>query len=866
MAIPQPSSARNKRTWTAVTTPQGFRTRFRQFFEILIGWRTAFRPFLREFAAQVLWLSVLAAAFRGIGPLASLTENAILITAGLGAFVLLAARTLWRANDLSSSLRVGCFAFAVACAIYALGCSPTVELRGAVVATLFLLGVLASGTKTHLRASCWAASTALVLAAILLISVFPSLSVFATDSFVSWTSACGRLWFSKPTPTGPSAGGGFPLVCTFALMTSAWILRLASPLRLAACLSLGLIASAFVLRHEYSGAVISHGPAAMALLANLETIMFSAVVCAIVLGRARNGTIPGGLSKYLVGTISCLIFVSLFVAAQKSASPRSPRPSRIWLWGRDGTYSALDATTMNLPAFVDWRRPSTNYGLANGGFFGMLPEYMRLLGHKTEIGDTNLQSLSLSRCDMLVIINPLHDWPPEDCSKVEEFVRSGGALLVLGDHTDFLGSQACLNRILEFTGIRFNFDSGYPFRKSWRDCISMGQDAITATIRDEVQLQISIGATLQVKAPAQPVVRGTYGFGDLGNYANTNGANLGNYTFELGETLGDVVLVAAERHGKGRVLVFGDTSSLQNLALARSFYPFTQRCLGWLLGPSVITLAGVWLLPLGVIAAFLCWRCVPLGLVVIGIACAGAGLACRHAHLGHPAYPGRASAGRAMAWLPTCVAPDDATKDPHLGGSQAVANCAARAGYLPMFVDRIVPAEAAPGDLLFLTNPAKPMTRAETTSVLRFIERGGIVILNTSFQGQRACQPMLDCFGMRLADIPLGPVPVNLTDTNAPQFVEAWPIAEITNQTARAKAHVDARWKVLYDYHGLPVVASADIGKGCLVLIGDGRFFNEENLESAFAYRYGNVTFLQRLLETTSKRRKENLHAGTSAN
>src|SRR5260370_29836611 len=104
--------------------------------------------------------------------------------------------------------------------------------------------------------------------------------------------------------------------------------------------------------------------------------------------------------------------------------------------------------------------------------------------------------------------------------KFEHFVRAGGALLVLRDHTDLLGSQAYLNRILEFTGIRFNFDCGYPLRPGWRDCIDIGQSAMTAAVHDEVQIQISIGATLEVPPPPMPVLRGSYGFVDMGNYAH----------------------------------------------------------------------------------------------------------------------------------------------------------------------------------------------------------------------------------------------------------------------------------------------------------------------------------------------------------
>ena len=41
------------------------------------------------------------------------------------------------------------------------------------------------------------------------------------------------------------------------------------------------------------------------------------------------------------------------------------------------------------------------------------------------------------------------------------------------------------------------------------------------------------------------------------------GSFLGNYHYDEGERLGDVVLVATATHGRGRVVVWGDTSAFQ---------------------------------------------------------------------------------------------------------------------------------------------------------------------------------------------------------------------------------------------------------------------------------------------------------------
>jgi len=68
---------------------------------------------------------------------------------------------------------------------------------------------------------------------------------------------------------------------------------------------------------------------------------------------------------------------------------------------------------------------------------------------------------------------------------------------------------------------------------------------------------------------------------DWGDYLNVDRAYLGDYVYNPGEQLSDVILVAGAYYGDGKVIVFGDTTPFQNPALLQS-YPYLHNVFAWL--------------------------------------------------------------------------------------------------------------------------------------------------------------------------------------------------------------------------------------------------------------------------------------------
>jgi len=73
---------------------------------------------------------------------------------------------------------------------------------------------------------------------------------------------------------------------------------------------------------------------------------------------------------------------------------------------------------------------------------------------------------TLDRCDVLIIKNPSTRYSPAEVKAVQQFVREGGGLLLVGDHTNFEGSGTIFNDITRPMGFTFRDDLLFGFGES----------------------------------------------------------------------------------------------------------------------------------------------------------------------------------------------------------------------------------------------------------------------------------------------------------------------------------------------------------------------------------------------------------------
>jgi len=507
--------------------------------------------------------------------------------------------------------------------------------------------------------------------------------------------------------------------------------------------------------------------------------------------------------------------------------------------------------------YMNWKVPVHGvYGERSAGMFGMLPAALQSVGFDVIASDdlTRLEGADAPAC--IVMINIQEYLEDEDKERIWRFIERGGGLLCLGDHTGVAGIRGPFNDLLEPVGIRFRFDSSTFFGDGWSDALDYRAHPMNRGVTTAEDFQIWVGATLDIDVNARPVVVGRYGYSDIGDAANIARSYLGDRRYNPDELLGDVVLVADARYGRGKVMVFGDTSGYQNLSLGRTL-DTVARSLDYLsaggrFGPGVGTQIGGLIAVLLVVLASLALAANPVPIVAMT-----AGLA-----IGSAAMPLVTTTPQPLipvfaepSWKPIADLPFEVErslavidvshgghhtlrgwKDRSLGGLQLNL---ARNGYFP-----VIRPEFPYGDLengakvLLLVAPARRYSQGEIDAVERFVTQGGRVVATVGFEELDASRGLLERFGLTVANIPLGQFEIRVeADTLAVNFREAWPVRFDATGPA----------DVLLSQWDYPLVVRRAVGKGDIVLIGDSAFFHDVNLETRDRYFAGNVAFLREL-------------------
>ncbi len=478
------------------------------------------------------------------------------------------------------------------------------------------------------------------------------------------------------------------------------------------------------------------------------------------------------------------------------------------------------------------------YGLIQAGMFGSTRDVLEQSGYEVVRVEPETLEQDLQKLSVFVAINLQEQMSDETRGAIWRWVEQGGGLMVMGDHTDLFGLMAPTNALLEPIGVRFIFDSAYPLRRHFANGVEMRRHPVTAGLRDNHDLQIGTGGSLVLDDwSVEPVVVGRYAFSDFGNRLNDGkGGLLGNYQHEHGEKLGDLVLVAAAEYGRGRVIVFGDTTTFQVLSMPHSAQ-FAERTFRYLSGrwadPGWTPVLGLGLIAAGAVAAFVAGSGIGLagaaGAVAIGAAFGG-GLD-RPAKLPDPREPDR------MALIDVRhvpAAPLSFFTEGAVGGFYTAIQ---RAGYTPISDRGAEAADLESYGLVAYLDPAQPLNADERAGLSRLMERGGTILVTAGWPRRQGATDVLELCGMALEATPLGPAKPEWSGREL-EFVDAWPL----------RATGGAVIEPVVSWHDMPIVAETRFGAGRCVAIGDNRFFQDAYFEGEYDFHPVNVRFIDELL------------------
>ncbi len=506
---------------------------------------------------------------------------------------------------------------------------------------------------------------------------------------------------------------------------------------------------------------------------------------------------------------------------------------------------------------LDWLKPE--HDSPSAGSYGMLPLLVESLGGRL-VRSEDLSEQDLAGADVLLLLHPDRPWPADRLDRIWEFVRRGGSLLLAAEPRIHEGdSQSTFNEVLEPTAMRVRYDTTIPATDNWEHyCETLAHPATAGLSDRRNSFGPLLGSSIHTRWPAWPVLTGRFGYSDPGSDAVTTGA----FQYDPGEKLGDLVLAAEQRLGRGRIVVLGDAASLHNEVGANS-YPFTGRLLGYLAhrtgSPQAWWRQLLALLAMVGLIGLLSWRATAPQVAVTAAVLAVSLWCClASSHWASRVLPdGRNRSPNNLAYIDAShleAYSSDTWDDFGLGG---FARVLMRNGYLPLMLPELTRERLERAGLLVSIGPARPFSRGELDTVRSFVHSGGTLICMVGAEHAAASRDVLAEFDFH---VPPSPVPSvqNVREPEPMGFVRS-PYLD----TGEYKTYVQlyAAWPVertgtvlLRGFDDVPVVVSRSVGRGTVAVIGDTYLSTNRNLESTEGEVIENVQFWRWLLSRVTDR------------
>jgi len=171
---------------------------------------------------------------------------------------------------------------------------------------------------------------------------------------------------------------------------------------------------------------------------------------------------------------------------------------------------------------------------------------------------------ALKGCDVLVLKVPSEEYTQAEIDHVLEFVRGGGGLLLLGEHTSVFGSGVYLNRIAEHFGFRFRYDCAFGVDSVF-DQLYKPPLLAHPIVQHISEMDFATSCTIEPGLSGRAVIRDT-GLKNLpAEYHVSNFYPPARDRCDM--RYGAFVQLLTSRYGKGRVAAFTDSTIFSNFCV-----------------------------------------------------------------------------------------------------------------------------------------------------------------------------------------------------------------------------------------------------------------------------------------------------------
>ncbi|MCD6469116.1 MAG: hypothetical protein J7L32_07435, partial [Thermoplasmata archaeon] len=362
--------------------------------------------------------------------------------------------------------------------------------------------------------------------------------------------------------------------------------------------------------------------------------------------------------------------------------------------------------------------------------------------------NSTLNMSLLKNYDVLILKCPTIQYSDEEVSAIVQFVRDGGGLYLIGDHTNVFGMNSFLNQVSERFGIRFNYDATYQVPTGWFSRYKPPSMLAHPIVQHVKRFDFLTSCTLSAPLTAEDVITGYNLFSETGTYST-------EFFFRSmkdipDEEAGVFLQTVALEYGKGRVVAFTDSTVFSNYAMFMDGYPnFTLGTIEYLnrenLLPYLNAVFGVFALGAAVLSVYLLRReksfrvlftFVVIGALSFSIA-APAFTALNEFYYPlpqpHTDFPRICFVS---GYSDFNIEPQPAISPPPYSKQfDTFFIWTQRVGYVPS-VEETLRDAVEKGDVVVIINPVKTFSLEDKKLVSRYLEKGGNLILMDSIINQ----------------------------------------------------------------------------------------------------------------------------------
>ena len=481
---------------------------------------------------------------------------------------------------------------------------------------------------------------------------------------------------------------------------------------------------------------------------------------------------------------------------------------------------------------------TTVYGEAGSYNYGAIFEYCGQYYEMSQLLESEaIDDKTLKQCDTLVIKTPTERYTKDEVASVVRFVRRGGSLFLIGDHTNVFNMNTYLNDMARHFGFTFRndllFRVGTPYKQKYRPPV-----VAHPIVQHVPEMDFAVSCSIDPGRDAGRMIIRSTGLWNLPPaYQESNYHPQAEYRSVM--QYGAWCQLWSTCHGNGRVVAFADSTLFSNFCV---FQPGKRELLmgmlEWLNHHSSLDRFGTWLLvlvPFSVLGVALIALSVWRGrsqdgawmlFAAVGLAAwtVGAMAIITYNSWAMPRpEPERGMAERSMAHV---VIDRTVSEVPLFTG--AFADDGAGKGYgmleqwIPRvgnFISRREGAEAFIGDGLVIICPTRSVSESYRDRLVRFVSSGGklLVVDSLDVEGSTA-NSLLRPFGLA-----------------SNHDIEPSDEATLTLEGSELTTALQAACEItggepLASLAGRTVAARVNYGEGTVTAIGFGSLFNDASM------------------------------------